>query len=54
LPAWKALFPLLGLLLIGGWILGVAGFARADFAVRNAEALHREVAALRSAPWPRR
>lgn len=44
----EGLFLLLGLIVIGGWILGVAGFARAGFANREAEALRREVAALRA------
>lgn len=36
------------LVVVGGWILGIAGFARAGFARREAEALRREVAAMRA------
>lgn len=39
---------LLGLIVVGGWILGVAAFARVGFAIREAAALRREVAALRA------
>jgi uncharacterized membrane protein len=44
----EALALLLGIIFFGGWGFGVAGFARAGRARREAEALRAEVAALRS------
>jgi uncharacterized membrane protein len=44
----EALIILLVLLFLGGWIFGVAGFARAGRARRDAEVLRAEVAALRA------
>jgi uncharacterized membrane protein len=43
----EGLFILLPLIFLGGWIVGIAGFARAGAARRQAEALRAEVAALR-------
>lgn len=44
----EGLFLLLALLFLGGWILGIAGFARAGVVRREAEALRGEVVALRA------
>ncbi|MBW6398512.1 DUF2339 domain-containing protein [Roseomonas sp. HJA6] len=43
----EGLILLFVLFLLGGWIFGIAGFARAGRARRDAEALRREVATLR-------
>ena len=42
--SWEAMFVLLGLYLLSGPILGIAGVLRAGRALREAEALRREVA----------
>jgi uncharacterized membrane protein len=44
----EGLLLLVALFFLGGWIFGVAGFARAGAARRQAEALRAEVAALRA------
>ncbi|WP_198372630.1 hypothetical protein, partial [Roseomonas rosulenta] len=44
----EGLILLVALLIVGGWILGVAGFVRAGAARREARALQAQIAALRA------